>query len=145
MSAALKLTCFDCSATNRLPADRLGAGPKCGTCGAKLSDGKLRAIDPATLAKLSKTDTMPVAVDFWAPWCGPCRTMTPAISQVAQKLAGQVRFAKLNTEDHPKISAKYNIRGIPTLILWRNGKELARHTGAIPANRIKSFIRSSLS
>lgn len=144
MPAPLKLTCFECSSINRVPAERMNAGPKCGTCGTKLTDGKLRAIDPATLSRLCKTDSMPVVVDFWAPWCGPCRTMTPAVTQAARNLAGHVRFAKLNTEDHPKVAAKHNIRGIPALILFKNGKELGRHAGAMPARRIEAFIQQHI-
>lgn len=141
MTKTVKMTCLECGAPNRLPADKLGAGPKCGTCGARMNDGKVRALDPATLAKAAKMDQVPLLVDFWAPWCGPCRAMAPAFAQAAQSMSPQVRFAKINTEDHPKVSQKQGIRGIPALILYQNGHEVARQAGAMPANAIEAFVR----
>ena len=143
MSNSAKLTCLECGSVNRVPTDKLGAGPKCGTCGAKLNDGKVRELDPATLSKAAKNDYTPLLVDFWAPWCGPCRSMAPAFAQAARSMSPQARFAKINTEDHPKVSVKNNIRGIPALILYQNGKEIARHAGAIPANAIEAFVRKN--
>lgn len=143
MANALKMTCLECAAVNRVPADRLSAGPKCGTCGAKLNDGKVRALDPATLAKAMKNDDVPLLVDFWAPWCGPCRQMAPAFEQTARALAPQARLAKINTEDHPKVSQKFAIRGIPALILFQGGREVKRVAGAMPATAIEKFVRQS--
>ena len=143
MANSAKMTCLDCGTVNRVPADKLSAGPKCGTCGAKLVDGKVRELDPATLSKAAKNDDTPLLVDFWAPWCGPCRTMAPAFAHAARSMSPQARFAKINTEDHPTVSMKNNIRGIPALILYQNGKEIARHAGAIPANAIEAFVRKN--
>ncbi len=96
-----KITCLDCGQVNRVPVDRLGANPKCGTCGAPLMAAKVTEVDLATLEKAARNDDVPLVVDFWAPWCGPCRQMAPQFQQAAQTLAGQARLVKLNTEDHP--------------------------------------------
>ena len=142
MAAPMKLTCLDCGAVNRVPSDKLGAGPKCGTCGAKLNTGKVYEMDANALAKATKNDQVPLLVDFWAPWCGPCRMMAPEFVKAAQALGPNARLAKINTEDYPKVSMKNNIRGIPTMILYQNGKEVARQSGAVPASAIEQFVRS---
>ncbi|MGI3186247.1 thioredoxin TrxC [Nioella aestuarii] len=142
MSAPAKLTCLECAAVNRVPTDKLTSGPKCGICGAKLSDGKVKALDPATLAKATKSDQLPLLVDFWAPWCGPCRMMAPQFEQAARSLAPHARFAKIDTQDFPQVSQKFGIRGIPLLILFQNGQEIARLSGARPAADIVTFVRS---
>ena len=143
MSGAVKMTCFECGKPNRVPVDKLGAGPKCGTCGAKLNDGKVKALDPSALQKASKTDEVPLLVDFWAPWCGPCRMMAPQFQQAAQTLSPKARLAKIDTQDYPKVSQRHNIRGIPALILFQNGKEVARLAGARPAADIVAFVQKN--
>jgi len=142
MSASVKMTCLDCGAVNRVPGDKIASGPKCGTCGNRLNDGKVREVDAAVLAKATKNDDLPLLVDFWAPWCGPCRMMAPEFSKAAQALSGGARLAKINTEDYPKVSQKNNIRGIPTMILYQKGREVARQSGAVPASAIEQLVRT---
>lgn len=138
---AVKLTCATCGQANRVPVSRLADSPKCGVCGSVLLDGKVAELDAATHDKVTRGDGLPVLVDYWAPWCGPCRMMAPEFARAARALVGQVRLMKLNTEDHPRVSARMGIRGIPALILYRNGREIARLAGARPAAEIAAFAR----
>jgi thioredoxin 2 len=144
MAEALKLTCTTCGQTNRVPADRIALGPKCGTCGDPLASGMVGVVDPAAHDKMVRTDTLPVVVDYWAPWCGPCRMMAPQFAQAAMALKGRARFAKINTEDHPRISQRLGIRGIPLLILYAGGREAGRLAGARPAAEIEAFVRQGM-
>ncbi|CUH67278.1 Thioredoxin-2 [Thalassovita gelatinovora] len=142
--APKKITCLDCGQVNRVPEDKLTAAPKCGTCGAKLMSNKAVEIDFDTLQKAARNDDLPLVVDFWAPWCGPCRMMAPEFSKAAGELNGQARLVKLNTEDHPKAGAVYNIRGIPTMAAFANGREKARQSGAIPAPAIVDWVKAAV-
>lgn len=135
----VKLVCFACGQANRVPDERLRAGPKCGTCGAALADGKAHEIDAATLAKAIRTDGLPLVVDLWAPWCGPCRRMAPQFSQAAQGVVGRARLVKLNTEAEPAAARRFGIRGIPTMIAFARGRETGRRSGALPAAEIAAF------
>jgi thioredoxin 2 len=141
---ALKLTCATCGQANRVPVSRLGDAPKCGVCGAVLVDGGVAELDAATHDKVTRGDGLPVLVDYWAPWCGPCRMMAPEFAKAAKALTGQARLMKLNTEDHPQVSARAGIRGIPALILYQGGREVARLAGARPAADIVAFLRQHL-
>ena len=138
---AVKLTCATCGQANRVPVARLADSPKCGVCGAVLLDGGVDELDAATHDKVTQGDGLPVLVDYWAPWCGPCRMMAPEFAKAARTLAPGVRLMKLNTEDHPQVSARAGIRGIPALILYRKGREIARLAGARPAADIVAFVR----
>ena len=137
--AGLKLVCLDCAQTNRVPREKLDQGARCGTCGAPLLPTKPADIDGATLAKAARTDELPLLVDFWAPWCGPCRMMAPEFAKAAQTLDGQARLVKVNTQDHSDVGTTYGIRGIPTMILFAGGRERARQSGAMPAQQIAAF------
>jgi thioredoxin 2 len=127
----LLLACAQCLTLNRVPAGRLGEDPKCGKCGAPLLDGKL----------VGRSD-LPLVVDFWAEWCGPCKMMAPAFEQAAAELKTRLRFAKLDTEQAQGIAARYGIRSIPTLILFKRGQEAARTAGAMDARRIRAWLES---
>ena len=144
MAQAMKLTCLECGQVNRVPADRLAAGGKCGTCGAKLVTGKAVEVDFATLQKAARNDDLPLVVDFWAPWCGPCRMMAPEFTKAAQELAGNARLVKLNTEAHPQAGQAYGIRGIPTMAGFRGGRERARQSGAMPAASIVQWVKGAV-
>ena len=136
----LLVLCANCSTANRVPAERLGDDPKCGRCGAPLLDGKPVALDEARFDSFIGRNELPVLVDFWADWCGPCHAMAPAFERAAGELKTRVRFAKLNTEDAQPVAARFGIRSIPTLILFRGGREIARVSGAMDARSIASWV-----
>ncbi|MDC0738889.1 thioredoxin TrxC [Cognatishimia sp. SS12] len=138
--ASKKLTCFACAQVNRLPEERLTEAAKCGTCGAKLITGKVAEVDLATLQKAARHDDLPLVVDFWAPWCGPCRQMAPQFQQAAGTLKAQARLVKLDTQEHPKASQIYGIRGIPMLARFAGGREQARQAGVMPAPAIINWV-----
>lgn len=139
-----KITCLQCRQINRVPYDKLAADPKCGTCGTALMSSKVVEVDLATFEKAARTDDVPLIVDFWAPWCGPCKQMAPQYQAAAKTLSGQVRLVKLNTEAYPNASAKYRIRGIPTLAAFTNGKERARQAGAMPSAAIVKWVKNAV-
>ncbi|MEO8529757.1 MAG: thioredoxin TrxC [Deltaproteobacteria bacterium] len=143
MSDGVKLTCLHCGQANRVPQARLADGAKCATCGAALLPGKPVETDFATLQKAIRTDGMPLLTDFWAPWCGPCRSMAPEFAKAAGEMKTRVRFAKVNTEQDPAASQKLQIRGIPALIMFRNGAEAGRLAGARPASSIIEFAKQA--
>ena len=134
--AVLHIACPRCFTANRVPADRLAEGPKCGKCKAPLLDGAPVALGEAAFDAFIARNDLPVVVDFWAPWCGPCLAMAPAFERAAAQLRTEVRFAKLNTEEAPRLAARFGIRSIPTLVLFENGREIDRVSGAMDARAL---------
>lgn len=142
---ALHIVCPHCHTTNRVRVSDMRHAPDCGQCHQALFDGHPLALDQASFDKHIGRSHVPVLVDFWAPWCGPCRMMAPAYEQAAGLLEPQVRVAKLNTEEAQAIAARFNIRSIPTLALFVGGKEVARQAGAFrTAQDIADWTRSHL-
>lgn len=140
----LLVVCGNCATANRVPRERLGDEPKCGKCQAPLFEGKPIELDSARFDFFLNRNSLPVVVDFWADWCGPCKAMAPAYERVAQEEKTRARFAKLDTERAQPLAARFGIRSIPTLILFREGREAARVSGAMDARSLSNWLSREL-
>ena len=139
------VACPHCGAMNRLPRTRLGEAPNCGRCHRAVFVGKPVALTAADFDTHALRSELPLLVDFWAPWCGPCRTMAPQFELAAKSLEPQIRLAKVDTEADPALGARFGIRSIPTLVLLHAGREIARQSGVIGAEGIVRWTRAQLS
>jgi thioredoxin 2 len=137
----LVVPCPHCTALNRVPRAKLGEGPACGRCHRALFLGKPLALDEAAFERHVGQGGLPVLVDFWAPWCGPCLSMAPHFEAAAAQLEPGMRLAKVDTDAVPNLGARFNIRSIPTLILFRGGREVARQAGAMGSAQIAQWVR----
>lgn len=140
--SVIQINCPNCTVTNRVPEERLAGHPQCGKCKRPLFAGQSLELHPGNLtATLDKND-IPVLIDCWAPWCAPCKSFAPVFEQAAGLLEPQLRLAKLNTEAVPSIAQRWAIRSIPTLILFRQGKEITRVSGAMSLSQLQQWLRS---
>ena len=133
------VACPACGATNRVPSARLAEDPACGRCGAELLNGQPVELDDSNFDRFVAASGLPVVVDFWAPWCGPCRTMSPQFAHAAVQLKGRVLFVKVNSDESPRTSSRYAIRSIPTMVKLRGGQEVDRVSGAMPSAQIQAW------
>jgi len=142
MSDKQQIVCPSCQGVNRVPTARLNDDPHCGKCKKSLLTGKPIELTDANFVKFTTKNSLPVIVDFWAEWCGPCKMMAPAFAEAANELKTSAVLGKLNTEVAQQTSARFAIRSIPTMIMFKNGKEVARQSGAMSKDQIVQWVRS---
>ena len=133
------VACPHCRTINRIPAARLADDPVCGRCGRALLDGRPIELGDADFDAVTQRTELPVVIDFWAPWCGPCRSMAPQFEQAARQLKGRALLVKVNSDDSPQLSQRFSIRSIPTMVRLPKGREVDRRSGALPLGQIVSF------
>ena len=144
MTETSNIVCPQCNTVNRLPTNRLGDRPLCGNCKKPVFSGHPLKLHEGNFNQQLLRSDIPVVVDFWAPWCGPCTMMAPAYEQAAGELEPRVRLAKLNTEESQQLAGKYAIRSIPTIVLFDHGRELARQSGAMQLAQLKQWITANI-
>ena len=144
MSEIRQIVCPHCTAINRTPADRPAEKAKCGACHNPLFSGRPVAASAQSFTSHLQHNDIPVVADFWAEWCGPCKMMAPAYDRVAAELEPHVRFLKIDTEAEQQLAAQYNIRSIPTLMLFRNGTVVAQRAGASDAASLRAWIQQHI-
>lgn len=144
MAEALHVVCPHCDATNRVPAERLADGGNCGRCKQPLFARQPIDLDAERFAVHAGRSDLPLVVDFWAAWCGPCKMMAPGFAAAAQRMEPRARFAKVDTEAHPSLAAQFGIRSIPTVVILKNGKEVARQSGAMDGATLERWVGAHL-
>ena len=144
MSDSRHVVCPHCGTTNRIPTARLHDAPNCGHCHGVLFTGQVLELTASSFRKHVQDNGIPLVVDFWAPWCGPCQMMAPQYAEAVRELEPSARLAKLNTDSAPELAGEFGIRGIPTLMVFKGGRELARHSGAMGRPDIIRWVRAAL-
>ncbi|KPK01978.1 MAG: thioredoxin [Nitrospira bacterium SG8_35_4] len=143
MSKTIHIVCPNCKSTNRLPELRLSSNPRCGRCKQNLFSAHTVELTHYDFHRHISSNQIPVVVDFWASWCGPCKIMSPILEQAAAYLEPNVRVAKVNTETEQGLAAKFNIRSIPTIIIFKNGNEASRQSGAMDLATLIQWVRTN--